>query len=361
MKIAQVAPLVERVPPEMYGGTERVVFYLTEELVKRGHEVTLFASGDSITSAKLVSVHEKALRLDHGIENFYPYHIFEMGLVYERAKEFDIIHSHNDYLTFPFIRLVSTPTVLTLHGRLNIPDIQKVYKHYRDCNFISISNAQREFIPELNWTDTVYNGCPIEKFPFQQEPGDYLVFVGRISPEKGPVQAIEIAKRAGMKLVMVAKVDPYDKAYYEEKVKPLITPPFIEYVGEKGEEERNEIMKKAKALILPLDWPEPFGLVVIESLACGTPVITKNRGSMPEIMRHGKTGFICETLDEMVDAVQKIESIDRMACRRYVEENFTISHMVDRYEKAYNRLIIDKEYPKNLVVLTEQGVCINSY
>lgn len=354
MRIVQVAPLIERVPPEMYGGTERVVYYLTEELVKRGHEVTLFASGDSITSAKLVPMHEKALRFDPDIENCYPYHMLELGMVYDRAREFDLIHSHMDFMTFPFTTLVSTPTIHTLHGRLDIPDIHKIYKHYRNCNFISISNAQRKFIPDLNWIDTIYHGYPLEKFPFNQEPEDYLVFVGRISPEKGPVEAIQIAKKVQKKLIIVAKVDPVDRNYYEEKVKPLITPPLIEYVGEKTEGERNEIVKKAKALIFPLDWPEPFGLVIIESLACGTPVITRNRGSIPELMIHGKTGFICETWEEMADAVQNLKDIDRRACRRHIEDNFSISHMVSRYEKAYE-LITSNNRPKILPLRLDRG------
>lgn len=359
MKIAQIAPLVERVPPEMYGGTERIIFYLTEELEKRGHEVTLFASGDSITSAKLFPVHDKALRLDPCIENYYPYHMLEMGMVYEQAKEFDIIHSHTDYITFPFTQLVSTPTLLTLHGRLNIPDIQELYSHYRNCNFVSISNAQRKFMPDLNWLDTIYHGYPIEIFPFCQEPEDYLVFVGRISSEKGPIDAIQIARKLQMKLIMIAKVDPEDKAYYEQKVKPLITPPLIEFVGEKTEQERNEIVKKAKAFIFPLDWPEPFGLVLIESLACGTPVITRNRGSIPEIIVHGKTGFICETVDEMAEAVRNIGSIDRMTCRRHVEQNFSISRMVTKYESIYKQLIADKNHSKNLSVWMGQDACLD--
>jgi len=346
MRIAQVAPLVESVPPEMYGGTERVVFHLTEELVTRGHEVTLFASGDSLTSAKLVPVHERALRLDPSVKDYLPYHMLELGMVYDRAGDFDLIHAHLDFITFPFTRLVSTPTVHTLHGRLDIPDIWKIYNHHRDCNFVSISNAQRKFLPNLNWMGTVYHGYPVEKFPFNAEPEDYLVFVGRFSPEKGPAEAIQIAQKVQMKLIIVAKIDPFERAYYEEVVKPLIAPPFIEYVGEKGEEERNEIVKKAKAFIFPLDWPEPFGLAVIESLACGTPVITRNRGSMPEIMIHGKTGFICETWEEMADAVQDIKYIDRRACRRHVEENFSISRMVSGYEEIYERLVKGKSQPK---------------
>lgn len=354
MRIAQIAPLVERVPPEMYGGTERVVYCLTEELVKRGHEVTLFASGDSITTAKLIPVHGKALRSDSYVDNYYPYHILEMGMVYDRAHEFDIIHSHMDYMAFPFTRLVTTPTVHTLHGRLDIPDVKKTFEYYRDSNFISISNAQRRFMPYLNWIDTVYHGYPLEKFPFNPDPEDYLVFVGRISPEKGPVEAIQIAERVRMRLIIVAKVDPVDQAYFDEVVKPLIQPGFIDYVGEKGEEERNEIVKKAKAFIFPLNWPEPFGLVIIESLACGTPIITRSRGSIPELMVHGKTGFICETWEEMADAVQDIARIDRMACRHHAEENFSISQMVNKYEKIYEQTIYNNR-PKVLPLRLERG------
>jgi glycosyltransferase involved in cell wall biosynthesis len=361
MKIAQVAPLVERVPPELYGGTERVVFYLTEELVKRGHDVTLFASGDSITSAKLVSIHKKALRLDPNVENPFPYHMLEMGMVYDHANEFDIIHSHNDFLTFPFTRFVSTPTVTTIHGRLDIYDITGIYSHYRDCNLVSISNAQRKFIPDLNWIDTVYHGYPLDKFPFSLEAEDYLVFVGRISPEKGPVEAIQIAKKVQMKLIIIAKVDAVDKTYFEQTVKPLITSPLIEYVGEKTEQERNEIIRKAKAFIFPLNWPEPFGLVIIESLACGTPVITKNLGSIPELVIQGKTGFICETWEEMADAVKYIDGIDRMTCRRYAEGNFSITHMIDKYERIYQQLITGKKHSKNVSSQIEQDACLNRY
>lgn len=341
MRIAQIAPLYEAVPPGLYGGTERVVSYLTEELVRRGHEVTLFASGDSVTESQLVAVSPESLRLSKTLVDPFPYHTLQLGLVFDRSHEFDIIHSHVDYYAYPYTRLVDTPTVTTLHGRLDLPEILPIYERYREVNLVSISDSQREPLArlDLNWVATVYHGLPLAQLgPFHPEPGEYLAYLGRISPEKRPEIAILIAKETGIPLKIAAKVDAVDQSYYEHAIKPWIEPPHIEYVGEISEEEKNAFLGEAYATLFPIEWPEPFGLIMIESLACGTPVVARRFGSVQEVMAHGLTGFVCDSVREMMDAVGRIPEIDRHACRRHVEERFSDSVMTENYENVYKQL-----------------------
>ncbi|HLF76977.1 MAG TPA: glycosyltransferase family 4 protein, partial [Dehalococcoidia bacterium] len=312
MRIGVIAPLVEAVPPALYGGTERVVSNLTEELVRRGHEVTLFASGDSVTSANLVACVPRSLRLDPGAPDFVTATVFELGDVYKRANEFDIIHNHADWFGFAFAECVATPTVTTAHGRLDIEDIAYRYKRAAGQPLVSISRDQRTYIPNLNWVGTVHNGIDISRFCPRQASGDYLAFLGRISPEKGPERAVEIAERAGMRLVVAAKVDPADRDYYESVVAPLFRrSSLVEFVGEVDEKAKDELLGGAYAYLFPIDWPEPFGLTMIEAMATGTPVIAMARGSVSEVVADCETGFVCDSLDEMVAAVERVPLIDR--------------------------------------------------
>ncbi|MDA8188407.1 MAG: glycosyltransferase family 4 protein [Dehalococcoidales bacterium] len=338
MRIAQIAPLYESVPPALYGGTERVVSYLTDELVRRGHDVTLFASGDSTTFAKLVYVCQRALRLDPTVVDMYVHLMAQIGLAYDHAGEFDLIHSHVDYFTFPLTRYVNTPTVTTLHGRLDLPELQTMYRLYPEVNLISISDSQRRPLPDSHWVATVYNGIPVEDFALCEKSGDYLAFLGRISPEKRVDLAIDVARRAGMKLKIAAKVDKVDVEYFKEVIKPLLEDPRIEYIGEISQQEKSDFLGHAYALIFPIEWPEPFGLAMTEAMACGTPVIARPYGSVFEIVVPGETGFICNTKQEMVEAIEKVEGIDRAACRRRVEKYFSVQAMGDGYEAAYRKI-----------------------
>jgi glycosyltransferase involved in cell wall biosynthesis len=316
LRIAQIAPLYESVPPRLYGGTERIIAYLAEELARRGHQVTLFASGDSTVQVPLKAGSTNALRLsglDHLATSF---HLPMLSQVYDRAGRFDLIHSHLDYWSFPLARLVSVPTVSTMHGRLDLTDLLPIYRYYSDLPLVSISDEQRRPLPDMNWVGTVYHGLPRNLLRFNSEPGKYLAFLGRISPEKRPDLAIEIARRSGMRLKIAAKVDRADREYFENVVKPLLSTPGIEYIGEINETQKAEFLGGAVALLFPVDWPEPFGLVMIEALACGTPVIARPCGSVPEILRHGVTGFVASSLDDLVAAVEKVRTISRRACRQ---------------------------------------------
>jgi glycosyltransferase involved in cell wall biosynthesis len=339
MRIAQVAPLYESVPPKYYGGTERVVSYLTEELVRQGHEVTLFASGDSETVAQLVAATPRSLRLDQTCVDRLAHHVLLLEQVHQRAADFDVIHYHIDYLHFPLSRSRPHPHVTTLHGRLDLPDLVPLYEEYREMPVVSISNSQREALPAANWQATVYHGLPHDLLGFRPEQGRYLAFVGRISPEKRPDRAIEIAKRAGMPLKLAAKVDNADKDYFEGSIKPLLEHSQIEFVGEIGEDEKEDFLGGAYALLFPIDWPEPFGLVMIEAMACGTPVIAFRNGSVDEVMENGRSGFVVTTVDEAVDAVQRIADIDRAECRNVFDRRFTAIHMASDYVQVYERLI----------------------
>jgi len=338
MRIAQVAPLYESVPPRLYGGTERVVSWLTEKLVALGHEVTLFASGDSVTRAQLVPVCKKALRLDPECIDPLAHHILMVERVLSQAEEFDLIHFHIDYVHFPLFRRAAVPFLTTLHGRLDIPDLVPLYKEFRDMPLVSISHAQRKPLSWANWVGTVHHGLPADALPLQ-EGGDYLAFLGRVSPEKGLDQAIQIAVRSGMKLKIAAKVDRADREYFEQEIEPLLDHPLVEFIGEIGNSDKPDFLGNSAALLFPINWPEPFGLVMIESMACGTPVIAYPFGSVPEIVAEGIGGFIVSTVDEAVEAVRKLKTFDRRECRRHFEVNFSDERMARAYLQIYEKLI----------------------
>jgi glycosyltransferase involved in cell wall biosynthesis len=337
MRIAQVAPLFESVPPHQYGGTERVVSYLTEELVRCGHDVTLFASGDSCTSARLVPGCERSLRVGAPDRDHLALHLAMLLEVYEHATDFDVIHCHTDYLTVPFARSAPVPTVLTLHGRLDIPEVHPLYRPFPGVHLVSISDAQREAVPGARWAATVYHGLPPDAYRLETAPGRYLVFLGRISEEKRPDAAIRIAIRAGVPLRIAAKVDRTDRDYFEQAVRPLLDQPLVDFLGEVDDDAKARLLGQALALIFPIDWPEPFGMVVIESLACGTPVIARRRGSIPELVSHGRTGIVCETEDEMAEAVAQAAQLSRRECRAEFERRFTVATMADAYLRVYDR------------------------
>jgi glycosyltransferase involved in cell wall biosynthesis len=343
MRIAQLAPLAESVPPKHYGGTERIVSYLTEELVRQGHEVTLFASGDSETSARLQPMCSEGLRKANGVSN--PQAPFTMMLekTFSSADQFDLFHSHLDFLAFPLARRCGTPVLTTLHGRLDLPELKPIFAEFLDCPLISISDAPRKPLAWANWQQTIHHGLPEHLYNFHPTSCGYLTFVGRLTPEKRPDHAIEIAKRAGMPLKIAAKVDPVDREYFRTIIEPLMSDPLVEYVGEITDREKNDLIGNAAALLAPFDWPEPFGLVFIEALACGTPILAYRRGSVPEIIDEGKTGFICETVEQMVEAVPKISTLDRQQCRLVFEQRFTVQRMVQHYLSAYENLIVQQD------------------
>ncbi len=340
LRIAQVSPLYEAVPPKLYGGTERIVAYLTDELVRRGHAVTLFASGDSTSAARLKPVVPTALRLGGPGQDTLAPHLLELAQVFDRAHEFDVIHSHAGYLAFPFSRFSPVATLHTMHGRLDQPETFALHQHFRDEALVSISLDQRRPLDPfgVNWAGTVYHGVPLGPYQYSRRGGDYLAFLGRISPEKRPDLAIALAKLAGVPLRIAAKVDPVDREYFEREIEPLLDHRLIDYVGEIGEEDKPAFLGGARALVFPIDWPEPFGLVMIEALACGTPVIARRRGSVPEVIRHGRTGFIVESMSDMVRAVRRLDRIDRAECRREAEARFSVERMADGYEGLYRRL-----------------------
>ena len=338
MKIAQVSPLWESVPPRLYGGTERIVSYLTEELVRLGNDVTLFASGDSVTTARLEPICNHALRLNKGIFNRDAPLTMLMEQALGKDGDFDIIHSHLDFLGFPLSRRNPTPTVTTFHGRLDLSELQPVFREYAEMPIVSISDAQRTPVSWANWQATIHHGLPKDLYSLHQNPGNYLAFLGRIAPEKRPDHAIEIAKRAGIPLRIAAKIDPMDQEYFNTKIEPLLSDPLVEFLGEITDEEKNEFLGHAMALVCPYDWPEPFGLVLIEALACGTPVLAYRRGSIPEIIEDGATGFVCEGLDEMTAAVQRIPEIDRRRCRRTFEQRFSVERMAQDYLRVYEQV-----------------------
>jgi glycosyltransferase involved in cell wall biosynthesis len=343
MKIAQVAPLYESVPPKYYGGTERVVSYLTEELVRQGHDVTLFASGDSETKARLIAAYRSSLRLDKRCQNQMAHHFVMLERLFQRAAEFDIVHFHIDYLHFPLSRRELITHVTTLHGRLDIPDLVPLYQEFQDMPVISISNGQREPLPWANWQATVYHGLPVDMYRFREKPGNYLAFLGRVSPEKRVDRAIEIARRVGMPLKIAAKVDPVDRDYFESVISPLLSNSPVEFVGEISDGEKDEFLGNAYALLFPIDWPEPFGLVMIEAMACGTPVIAYRGGAVPEIMEQGHTGFIVHGLENAVDAVQHIAQLSRKRCREVFEQRFTATRMAHDYVQQFERLIASNQ------------------
>jgi glycosyltransferase involved in cell wall biosynthesis len=350
LKIAQVAPLYESVPPKFYGGTERVVSYLTEALVSLGHDVTLYASGDSVTSAKLRPICRNALRLDPSSIDPHADHILLAETVLQESEEFDIVHSHIDYPAFPLLRRMQTPHITTLHGRQDIPNLQNLYREFDDEPLVSISNRQRLPLPWVNWQATVHHGLPEKLYRLNETPAGYLAFLGRISPEKRVEDAIELARRTGILLKIAAKVDKADREYFESVVKPLLHD-GVEFIGEIGEMEKGEFLGNARALVFMIDWPEPFGLTMIESLACGTPVVARPRGSVPEILEHGVTGFMAETLEDAEKAVGRIGQLSRKHCREVFEQRFSSIRMALNYLAVYKRLIAAAETanPDNIV------------
>jgi glycosyltransferase involved in cell wall biosynthesis len=341
VKIAQVAPLYESVPPRGYGGTERVVSYLTEELVAAGHDVTLFASGDSVTAARLIPACERGLRLDDGCRDALAAHFRMLGQIADLAPQFDLIHFHIDYLHFPLTQRQPWPHLTTLHGRLDVPELQPLYRQFAGQPVVSISDAQRAPLPHAFWIGTVHHGLPPDLYQLRDRPGSYLAFLGRISPEKQPDQAIEIACRAGLPLKIAAKVDRADRDYYEQAIRPLLRAAgrHVEFIGEVGGADKDEFLGNAHALLFPIGWPEPFGLVMIEALACGTPVIAYPRGSVPEVIDDGVTGFIVDGVDEAVRAVGRVAGLSRATCRRVFDERFSAARMARDYVRVYRRVL----------------------
>jgi glycosyltransferase involved in cell wall biosynthesis len=339
MRIAQVAPLFESVPPKLYGGTERVVSWLTEELVRQGHDVTLFASGDSVTCAKLVPMCPEALRLSPTCIDQTAHHVLMMERVFEYASEFDLIHFHTDYLQFSLCRRHATAHVTTLHGRLDIPDLVPLFENFSDIPVVSISDAQRTPLPWVNWQATVHHGLPENEYRMGEGKGNYLAFLGRTSPEKGLDKAIEIAKRANMPLKIAAKVDRSDVKYFEAVIKPLLKHPLVEFIGEIGYPEKEKFLGDAAALLFPICWPEPFGLVMIEAMACGTPVIAYPHGSVPEILEDEVTGYMANDVKTALKAINKLPSFQRKRCREVFEERFTAARMADDYCAVYERIV----------------------
>ncbi|OKH44620.1 glycosyl transferase [Calothrix sp. HK-06] len=339
MKIAQVAPLWERVPPPTYGGIELVVSRLTDELVRRGHDVTLFASGDSYTEAKLEAVCPRALRLDPNLREYSAYETLQLSQVYQRAEEFDIIHSHVGVPALLSANFVLTPTVHSLHGSFNSENTN-VYTHHKKQPFVSISNTQRQI--DLNYVDTVYNGINSEDYPFIAQPQEtkpYLAFLGRFSPEKGPQHAIKIARATGWCLKMAGKVDVVDAEFFEREIAPHIDGEHIKFLGEVSNTQKVELLGNAALALFPITWREPFGLVMIESMATGTPVIAMNMGAVPEVIAHGVTGMVCTSYEEMAAMVPVALQLSRHDCRKHVENNFSVARMVDGYEQVYEKII----------------------
>ena len=337
MRIAQIAPLYESVPPKYYGGTERVVAHLSNELVRGGHEVMLFASGDSSTLADLVLCRPKALRLDENKLSWdLPAHLAMLAKVRARADEFDILHFHLDCYHMPLFADIADRTLTTLHGRQDIRDLWDFYRAYPHFPLVSISESQRAPVPHLRWISTIHHGYPVSQYAFSAEPsGGYLAFLGRIAPEKGVDRAIKIAMLAGMTLRIAAKIDFADRGYFHDQIAPLLGTPHADYIGEIGEAKKADFLGNALALVFPIDWPEPFGLVMIEALACGTPVIGFNRGSVPEIIEHGVTGFVVDSVEEAAEAAQLVRSLDRANVRKAFERRFSAEMMAQAYETAY--------------------------
>ncbi|HEX5048726.1 MAG TPA: glycosyltransferase family 4 protein [Gammaproteobacteria bacterium] len=340
MKIAQIAPLIESVPPRLYGGTERIVSYLTEELVRKGHDVTLFASGDSQTAARLVAVAPRALRLEGATADPLPYIALQLEQVRQRAAEFDVLHFHSDLIHLPLLReLLGVRALTTLHGRLDQPPYPAVLGEFHDAPLVSISNAQRQPVPSANWLGTVYHGLPRSVCPFEARPrGDYVAFIGRISPEKRPDRAIEIAARAGVKLKIAAKIDERDQAYFHKHIEPLFGRHHVEYIGEIGERDKAAFLGNARALLFPIDWPEPFGLVLVEAMSCGTPCIAWRTGSIPEVIDDGVTGWIVDSIEEAARAVSRAAQLDRYAVRARFLRRFSVERMTSEYLRIYEKL-----------------------
>lgn len=345
MKIAQVTPLYEAVPPKLYGGTERVVAHLTDALVDLGHDVTLFASADARTRARLVSVRDQAIRLDPApLKSDLAAHMTMLSEVLARADDFDIIHFHTDMIHFPMFERCAGKTVTTLHGRLDMKDLSGVYERWNSFNLVSISDDQRRPIPHANWKATVHHGMPGEQYRFSPQSDGYLAFLGRISPEKRPDRAIEIATKLGKRLKMAAKVDAADRDYFEQKIKPLLDNPLIEFIGEIGDHQKSDFLGKAEALLFPIDWPEPFGLVMIEAMACGTPVVAFRCGSTTEVIEDGATGYLVDTMEQAIAAADRVGLLDREAVRARFDLRFSATAMARRYLDVYGDILARRPY-----------------
>jgi glycosyltransferase involved in cell wall biosynthesis len=345
MRIAEVAPLFESVPPHQYGGTERVVSWLTEELVRQGHEVTLIASGDSETTATLIPAWEASLRLGEQLTDTLAPQMYQAELVQQIANRFDVVHWHTGYLHLPMARRIAVPQVTTMHGRMDLPELKPLFDALADAPLISISDDQRRPIPDANWFATIYHGLPADLHAFGEGSGGYLAFIGRISPEKRVDRAIEIAKRAGMRLKVAAKVDPVDEAYFESEIKHLFDDPLVEFIGEIGEDDKSAFLGDAAAMLFPIDWPEPFGLVMIEAMATGTPTIAMRTGSVPEVLDEGVSGALVTSLDEAVEAVRRIDRFDRRAVRDRFLERFTAERMATTHVEVFERLLASSRVP----------------
>jgi glycosyltransferase involved in cell wall biosynthesis len=340
MKIAQIAPLIESVPPRLYGGTERIVSYLTEQLVRLGHDVTLFASGDSVTSARLVSCATVALRLDASVRDPIPYYMLMLDRVHECAKDFDILHFHIDQFQFPLFRALAGRTVTTLHGRQDLPDLRPLYFGFNEMPLVSISDSQRAPIINANFVATIYHGLPLDLHrPTFNPRGGYLAFVGRISPEKGLDHTIKVARMLGIPLKIAAKVDRTDEVYFREQIAPLLEAPNVQFIGEINEQQKTAFLGQALALMFLIDWPEPFGLSMIEAMACGTPVLALRRGSVEEVIDQGLTGYIVDDIEEAIVTLPRVMTLDRRAIRRQFEERFTATRMANDYLQVYNSLL----------------------
>ncbi len=339
MKVAQVAPLYESVPPLMYGGTERVVAYLTDELVRQGHEVTLFASADSVTTAELRPMCSRALRLEgKNVIDPLAHHIRMLEMVAQEASDFDVVHFHIDYLHFPVTRRQNFVSVTTLHGRLDIPDLHPLFREFPEMNLVSISDAQRLPMEWANWVGTVHHGLPEDLHTAKEQPGQYLAFLGRISPEKRVDRAIEVARRVGMPIKIAAKIDAVDRDYFESHIRGLLRDPLVEYMGEISESEKSEFLGNAYALLFLIDWEEPFGLVMTEAMACGTPVIAYRRGSVPEVIDDGVSGYIVDNMEDAVEAVGRIPALNRLKIRKVFEDRFSARRMCHDYIEIYRRI-----------------------
>jgi glycosyltransferase involved in cell wall biosynthesis len=347
MKIAQISPLMESVPPRLYGGSERIVSYVTDELVRQGHDVTLFASGDSVSSAKLVRCVPMALRLDANVRDPIPYYMLMLDRVREMADEFDILHFHIDQFHFPLFRHMANRTVTTLHGRQDLHDLKPLYVGFSDMPLVSISNSQRKPIANANFAATVYHGLPLQTLkPTYNPSGEYVAFLGRISPEKRPDRAIRIAQALGIRIKIAAKIDKVDEAYFRESIAPLFNLPGVEYIGEIDERSKSEFLGQASALLFPIDWPEPFGLSMIEAMACGTPVLAFRCGSVPEIVDPGVTGLIVDTMDEAIRVLPQVLGFDRRAVRQKFEQRFSAARMAKDYVQVYRSLIKGQALPE---------------
>jgi glycosyltransferase involved in cell wall biosynthesis len=339
MRIAQIAPLAESVPPKLYGGTERVVSWLTEELVALGHDVTLFASGDSVTSGTLVPVIPRAIRLSKPRPEPFPAYAAQLGAIADAASDFDIVHCHTDWLHFPLLGRIGIPHLTTFHNRLDAPDLPAVLRRFPRAPLISISDHHRTPISNANWLGTVYHGMPVEILTPSYDPGSYLAFLGRLTPDKGPEAAIRLARASGMPLRMAAKIPRAETRYYKEHLQPLVDGQQIKLVGELNDAAKGELLRGAAALLFPIDWPEPFGLVMIEAMACGTPVIAFRRGSVPEVIDHGESGFVVDDEREAVEAIRKIGTLDRRRVRAAFERRFTARRMAEDYLRHYSALL----------------------